>query len=169
MQAGASLSAGRVENEAFKYKAAEALQDAEYTRIEAQEEADLTRKEGKKVIGGQIAAAGAAGIELSGSMADKIAWTKRDIEEDVRMIYYRGRVRSQRLTDQARVYKWQGAQAMKAGRTGAVGSLLLGGGQMLAMSNLKTTGGVRNSVNNYAGSAGERGASLLSPGGNPYA
>lgn len=103
-------------------KRSEALAAAATER--ATYEAELKRREGRRLKGTQTARYAASGVQMGGSPLAVMAQTMADIEKDAMMIEKGGRVEAGGYRHEAQLYKMQGQQSLWGGIIKGGSSLL---------------------------------------------
>ncbi|MCA3701415.1 MAG: hypothetical protein INF12_00015, partial [Methylobacterium sp.] len=130
--AGAGISAigainqGDAANAAAKYNANAMEQDARRANEEAAARAGEVARRTRQVLASSRAGAGANGFDLDGSVDDLLGQAERQGNLDALTAIYEGGVRAQELRNKAKLTRFEGKQAQRAGYTAALGSVFSG-------------------------------------------
>ena len=131
MQAAAQAQAGRTQRASYEHRAQVAEMDAAAVRRAAKEEARLKAREGRKFTARQKVRYAKAGvIPTEGTPLAVLGETQREFDLDVQKILYEGRVGAARYKSQAAWERYMGEDAYRAGRYGAMTSLMTGGAKL---------------------------------------
>lgn len=106
-----------------KYNEAASKQAAKNAELVAQQQADLDREKGKRLIGSQVAAGGASGIvPTEGSPAEVALQSARDSELRALDELFQGKVQATNFKNEANLYKQQATASIFGGlaNTGSV-------------------------------------------------
>lgn len=144
---------GQQQKAAGKYNAKVAENQATAAKQAAAVREEQHRERVRRLAGTQRAVSGASGIEEAGSPLLVMADTLEQAELDAQRIRYGGEVSATGFESQARLARFQGDQAARAGTIGA-GSTLLSGAASAARV--------------YGGGSGGGGGSLRNPYGIGY-
>ncbi|RUS66587.1 hypothetical protein CUZ56_01867 [Saezia sanguinis] len=120
MQAYGALSQGRSAREAGRANA-RILEEQANNRLRASTvRGDVLRSQARQVIGEQLAAGAQSGVGLSGSRLDMLRQSYDNLEADVAAVHTDAQIDATGLRNQATVQRWEGDQAYKAGKMGAL-------------------------------------------------
>lgn len=128
-----SIYEGNAANAAAQYNAQLAEQNAEQARSQAQEEARRSKVISRKHMGDMKASRGASGVTLDASAMDVLEESAAMAELDYLTIKHGGDVKAQGFRNEARLERFRGKTAKRAGKMRAAGDLMSGGGQMAGM------------------------------------
>lgn len=120
-----SISQGIAANDAAKYNAALAEQDAKSSRLEAQAEADRLSRDAYRRMG--TARNSYKGISLEGSPLEVFQDMAMESELDRLITLYQGESRARAFEAEARLQRFQGKQAKRQGFFNAASTLLSAG------------------------------------------
>ena len=120
------IQSGQAANQAAKYNANIAKQNAAITLQQAGLDADAQQRAAKGIIGEEKANYGASGVS-GGSVNDVLMSSETSAELDRQNILYRGKLRAMGLMSDAQLDKFSGRQAVTQSYFGAASSLLTGG------------------------------------------
>jgi len=130
MSAGSQLAGGRAQKAGYEYGARVAEADATVARQKAAREEEIHRGKLSRLMGTQRAVFGAAGVDIGEGTPLSIAVdTMLEGEREAEFIRYGGEVEATRSLNEARMQRYYGKQAVKAGRIGAASTFLTGLGQ----------------------------------------
>lgn len=122
-----SISQGNAARASGDYNAALYARNAEITRQKAQMDETRQRRLSAQRAGANVAAAGASGIDFSGSVLDILESNAAQEELDALTIRWNGQNAASSLDAQGSLASAQGRNAQTQGYIGAGASLLLGG------------------------------------------
>jgi hypothetical protein len=122
-----SISQGNAARASGEYNAALYARNAEITRQKAQMDETRQRRLSAQRMGTNVAAAGASGIDLSGSVLDVLESNAAQEELDALTIRWNGQNAADSLRAQGALASAQGRAAQTQGYVGAGSALLLGG------------------------------------------
>lgn len=125
-----SIAQGQAAQSAAKYNAAALKQQAESERQTANANTLDYRRQQQRRLMEAVATQGASGVTGAGSPLMVNEATVREIALGASRIGFEGRVKSNRLMNEAELEKMRGRAAMTAGYIGAGTSLLSGFGSM---------------------------------------
>lgn len=137
----ASYQQGQAQQKAAKVNAKVAENQATAARNAAMVREQQHKEQIRRLAGTQRAVAGASGIALEGSPLLVMADTLEQAELDAQRIHYGGDVSAMGFESQARLSRWQGAQAAHAGAVGAGATLLSGAAKAASYGGGATTSG----------------------------
>lgn len=126
VQALGQLAAGESAKAAADRNAQMMRQEAELTRQQGVTQAEARDRRARELLGQQRAAIGQAGIGWEGSAQDVMLESATAAELDTLNTFYESELRAKGLMNQATITSWEGKQARRASRIGAVGSVLQG-------------------------------------------
>lgn len=138
----ASLRAGKAQEKMAKYNAAVAMREAAAAKEAAAYEEKQQRRQTEKLLSKQRAAYAKAGVQFTGSPLLVMEETAAEAELDALAIRRGGEIAAGRAISQAALDRMRGKQFRRAGRIGAVTSLLGGGATAAFMG---TRGGMTQS------------------------
>jgi len=134
-----AYSQGQAQQKAAKYNAKVAENQATAARNAAAVREQQHRERIRQLAGTQRANSGASGIALEGSPLLVMADTLEQAELDAQRIRYGGEVSATGFESQARLQRFQGAQAAQAGMIGAGSTLLSGAAKAMSYGGGATT------------------------------
>ena len=123
ISAGGSIFSGISANKAANKEAALQREQANILLAESQQQADKTRKAGKKLLSQQVSYYTGQGVSLEGSPLAVLQETSNDIQSDIDAILNRGYAQYKLGTTQSKMTK-------TAGRTAFMGSLFNAGSSL---------------------------------------
>lgn len=121
--AGGSIFSGIQANKSAKKEAALQREQANILLSESQQQADRTRRAGKKLLGQQVSYYTGQGVSLEGSPLAMLQETSMDIQSDIDAILNRGYAQYKLGTAQSKMTK-------SSGRTAFIGSLFNAGSSL---------------------------------------
>ena len=121
--AGGSIFGGIQADKAAKKEAALQREQANILLAESRQQADRTRKAGKKLLGQQVSYYSGQGVSLEGSPLATLQETSNDIQSDIDAILNRGYAQYKLGMAQSKMTK-------SAGRTAFIGSLFNAGSSL---------------------------------------
>lgn len=123
--AGATLLSGigqaKQERETATFNALQAERDATTARLEAEEEAERIRRQGRRLRGEQIAASAASGLAGGGSLLDILADDALEIELQAQDVLRRGAISSQVSLEEASITRRIGKSRARQSILGGIG------------------------------------------------
>jgi hypothetical protein len=128
-----SIQQGKAQEDAAKFNAAVARNNAIASQEQAQFDADRIRNKNRKVLGLQRAALAANGVELTGSAADLMFDSSVQSELEVAAAIYQGKVSAGAQNAQASLYERQGKDARTGSYWSATGTILGGASQGISL------------------------------------
>lgn len=123
-ETGGQISAGVSESQAAEENKERAEALAVATTRRSAYEAELKRREGRRLVSTQKTRYAKAGVQPEGSPLAVMAQTMTDIEKDAMMIEEEGRVEAGGYRHEASLYKRQATQSLWGGIAKGGGSLL---------------------------------------------
>jgi len=130
MSAFGQYRAGQAQKGAYDYSARVAESEAGVARAGAAREEEVHRAKLQRLMGTQRALYGAAGVDIaSGSPLLTLMSTAEEGEREAEFIKYGGEVSATRSLNEARMNRFYGKQASRAGAWGAGSTFLTGLGQ----------------------------------------
>lgn len=138
--AGSTISAigtynqGKAAYQASIYNAGILEQNAQLAKQQASEDERRQRVTAQKQLGNIRAQYGASGVSLEGSAQDVLEESAANAELDALTIRYQGLAKSNAYLNEAKSQRYQGAQAFRAAKLSAAGTLLSGAGQSAALT-----------------------------------
>jgi len=130
MSAFGQYRAGQAQKGAYDYSARVAESEAGVARAGAAREEEIHRAKLQRLIGTQRALYGAAGVDIAaGSPLLTMMQTAEEGEREAEFIRYGGEVSATKKLNEARMARFYGKQASRAGAWGAGSTFLTGLGQ----------------------------------------
>lgn len=130
LSAYGQYQSGQAQKSAYNYNATIATQEADVARAKAAREEQIHRDKLKRLIGTQTALFGAAGVDIgSGSPLLTLMSTAEEGEKEAQWIKYGGEVEATERLNEAKLNRYYGKQAGRAGRLSAGSTFLTGLGQ----------------------------------------
>ena len=128
VQAIGAIQQGNAAKAAADYNASMLERNAEIERSQANQREEAKRREARGLLGKQAAAFAQSGGGLDGSAADVMKQSATYAELDALTLRYEGDMRARGFENEARMERFAGKQARKAGYFKAAGSILSGAG-----------------------------------------
>jgi hypothetical protein len=128
VQAIGAIQQGNAAKAAADYNASMLDRNAEIERSQANQREEAKRREVRQVLGQQRAAFAQSGGGMEGSAADVMQQSAINAELDALTLRYEGDIRARGMESEARMERFAGKQAQKAGYFKAAGSILSGAG-----------------------------------------
>ena len=152
LDAFGKYQAGQQQEAASEYNAALMEQQATLSRQAMETETEMMVDEKRRMMATQEAVAAKSGAAIGTGtpllvLAEQAGTMERNILEQRR----NRMIETQGLRSQAQMLRFEGKQAAKAGKLGALGSLLGGAGQMAMMGGGATGGGQKTASGSYGG------------------
>jgi len=107
------------------------MQNAQWARMSANNDARLAEVQNKRMLGSQMAAIGASGVDLTGSPLDLLSETVSESKIQEENIRRTGEAQARGSEFQAASFRMQAQGATQAGNTGFIGGLLGAGSSLL--------------------------------------
>ncbi len=130
LSAVAAVRQGQTAQAEAKFQAEQSQQDAVQARAAASTAEDEQRMKARSMIGTQLAAESAAGMQLNGSASDVLRQSLFSAEADSQQIRYQGENAARGYQNQAAGDLFSGRQAMTNGYLSAAGTLMSGVGSV---------------------------------------
>lgn len=130
VQMVSALQKAQAESTAARYNAETAEQNAKQAQDKAREDERQFRQQTKKQLGTMRANYGASGVTMEGSPLDVLESSAANAELDALKIRQTGEAKANAFRGEARLERFKGDYALKAGKLSAASALLSGGGQM---------------------------------------
>ena len=125
-----SIQQGNAAKQAANFNAQVANNNAIAARQNAAANAKRLEREARLRAGANIAASGASGVQVSGSVMDLLEDNAMEEELDRLTILHQGELQASGLESSATLLRAEGSAAQRAGFTGAAGTLLSGAGKL---------------------------------------
>lgn len=123
-----AISTGISQNQAAKYNAQVAQNNADAATQAANFETEAERRRQMRLFGAQRAAYGKAGVTMEGTPLDVVGDTAAEGELDALAILYQGQLGYNRGQSEASLQRYAGRSALTSGYIGAGSSILKGAG-----------------------------------------
>ena len=131
--AGAAIAQGEAAEDAAKYNAAVAENDASAIAQQSQYEAQRVRERNRRILASQRAGQAKSGLAMSGSFQDVQMDSAIQGEMDALAAIYTGQINSGSAQARAQLARLEGRNAKRSGYINAGASLLSGGAQVSAL------------------------------------
>lgn len=139
MSAYGQYQSGQAQKGAYKYSAQVSEAEAGVARAGAAREEEVHREKLHRLMGTQKALFGAAGVSIEGTPLSILEETAFQGEREAEYIRYGGEVSATEKLNEAKLQRYYGKQASKAGKIGAGSTFLTGLGQAgLGYAGMKT-------------------------------
>lgn len=136
-----AINEGKAGRAAGEYNAQVAENNAVYSRLQATEEERRSRAVARKFIGDMRSSYGASGITLEGTAMDVLSESAANAELDALTIRQGGEARYAAYSNEARMERIAGKNAMKSAKLRAAGLLIQGGQKAAAQAGTAGAGG----------------------------
>jgi hypothetical protein len=130
MQAYGTYQQGKSEEALNKYNAELSRRQATAAEMQAQAQASRQQKQARAMQARQRVLLAKSGVATEGTPLMLLEKSAMNAELDRQTILREGNIQSDQFTSQALMDRMKAKSAKRAGTTGAIGSLLSGGGQV---------------------------------------